>query len=112
MISSRILSDSNLHETHEDTHSTDFADGEFHHYSVSGRVRVTSAALPVRNNLKSDINAFEEVSGGIPSQLLSLKNIVREYKSLFKNWRKEMLSNPAKTRFANFMKLLSIHFKE
>ena len=60
MISTRTLSDSNLHETHENTHTADFADGELHQYSVNGRSRFISGAFTTRNNLKSDINVLLE----------------------------------------------------
>ena len=112
MISTRTLSDSNIHETHDDTHITNLADGKFNQCSVNGRTRFVSGACSARNNPKGDINAFVETSGGKPQKPMGLKNVVREYKSLFKVWRKEVFSNPDKLRFTNFMKLLAVHFKE
>ena len=115
MISTRSFSDSNIHETHEDTQTATFADGKLHQYSANSRTRFISGAFSEQKNPKGGINTFVEsieATGGKPQKLMSLKNIVREYKNLFKNWRKETLSNPTKVRFVNFMKLLAIHFKE
>lgn len=87
MIGSRILSDSNIHDVHEQAHITDLPQPEFLQYSTNAHARFISGSMTPRKMFKGDNSIFEEATDDF-SQLLGLKSIVREYKSLFKTWRK------------------------
>ena len=43
---------------------------------------------------------------------MSLDTTIREYKTLFKTWRKQIILQNALPRFPNLMQLLASHFKE
>ena len=73
-------------------------------------VSISLKATTRRHSLSEDISSMACTEAF--DQTERLKNIVREFRSLFKSWRQQVAALSSQPRFPNLTRLLANHFKE